>query len=109
MVNYHDPVTISRDYGGYTFCEASARLTDRSLRQRRSSTPGMLWMVYLCESDCPGTASLHLRALRLLSHDPSLLVGNSLLRFPMSGTSSEGIAPTDGRYGFVAFLSGFIT
>ena len=45
----------------------------------------------------------------LLSRDSPLLAGSSSLPLTMSGMCCEGITPTDGRYGFVAFFSSFVT
>jgi hypothetical protein len=39
-----------------------------------------------------------------LNRGPRLLAGNISLPLTLSGMSSEGVAPTDGRYGFVTFF-----
>jgi hypothetical protein len=40
--------------------------------------------------------------------DPLLVAGNSSLPLNLSGMSVEGVAPTDGQYGYATFLFGFL-
>ena len=59
MVNYHNPVTIEREYSAYAFSTEhrwqlchSTPIYLSTLQQRRSWISGTLWMAYTCESPC---------------------------------------------------------
>jgi hypothetical protein len=103
MVNYNDPVTIAKDAGTYAFPSGF-----------RDSQPDLLVRHFdrgYCEALAPHRwciyVSLHVRTVRLTTQprpSASNLVGNSSPPFTMSGMSSEGIALTDGRSGFISFF-----
>ena len=64
------------------------------------------WYIYV---SLPVLPHWPLSSTRPFTRDPPFLVGNSSRPLTMSGMSSEVIAPTDGRYGFVTFIFGFVT
>ena len=103
MVNYQDPVTILREYSAYAFLLWFSGLQFGLLVGPSNSGDGEAlarrgWYIYV---SIPVLPHWTLSSTRLLIFDPPLPVGNSLQPLTMSGMSSEGIARTDGRYGFV--------
>ena len=62
-------------------------------------------MVYLCELHRPAMLASRLYFIAYpWPGRPLLLAGNSSLPFNLSGMYCEGIALTNGRYGFVTFF-----
>jgi len=93
MVNFKDPVVISRDASMYSVSGAWNAMNDLSCCSgRREALAYRGWSVHV-RLVYP---SRHLFGLNLY-----LPAGSSSLTSIMSGVSSEGVAPTDGRYGSV--------
>src|SRR5258708_7400518 len=108
MVDFHNPHTIARECSTYTFpsgsgpCSAIYRsfFSTVAVLNLVHIYNGIYMWVYLPPSrQTPGSFCV-------LNRDPPHLVGDSLLPLTMSGMSSEGVSPTDERYGSVS-LFGF--
>ena len=109
MVNYHDPVVVAQDYCASTFAAKQAS----SLSLLTSFDSGTIealaclgWTLLVCLPCRSSTLLLY----RIESSGVSSTAGSFSLLSITSGMSSEGIAPSVGRYGSVAiarFLLGF--
>ena len=107
MVNYQSPVTIQEDYSAYAFL-SGFRVSSPAYHSvffnsgSREALSCLLWYIYVSHPVLPGFRAGP-QAL-VLNRDPPLLAGNLSLTLTLSGILSEGVALTDGRYGFVAFF-----
>jgi hypothetical protein len=105
MVNYHDPDVVLQDACAYAFAARYMGSESQLTSSDRGSDENLAcsgWTLLVC---------LHRRALDY-SHNISnnnnlvLILAGSLLPLSISnGVSSEGIALTDGQYGYVAMCS----
>jgi hypothetical protein len=107
MVDYHDPVTIAHEFSAYPSI---------ALRGSQPNLPVLDSGGHEVLARCGRNIYVSLPVLprqppgsTWLNRYTPLLAGNSSPTWTMSGMSSEGIAPTDGRYGFVAFFPDFVT
>jgi hypothetical protein len=113
MVNYHDPVVVARDFCASTFAAKYASSWSQLTSLNSDIIEGLAcrgWTLFVClpcrSKSCP------LFSQCIESSGVSFSAGSLSLLSIMSGVSSEGIAPSVGRYGWVAmraFCWAFIT
>jgi hypothetical protein len=106
MVNFRDPATIAKESGAHAFPSGFRNWQPDSLvglfnsGSRKALAP-CGWHIHVSRCVLP---SVYRLSTPLLNRDPPLLAGSSSPPLTLSGMSFEGVAPTDGRYGFVTFF-----
>ena len=98
MVNYHDPARLALDFCAYASCLAQEQCTQSTGRSFYSGSREALahcrWPVHVGLPYHAGLQTSRSVTLRFSA-------GSSSLPLTTSGMSSEGIAHTCGRYGYV--------
>jgi hypothetical protein len=99
MTNFNDFAVQQKDFGAYTFALGTGLWTlDRVMKPFSTAALQTFWhmingiYVYVCFA--ASTSRSHV-------HQSALPVGNMLQLLILSWTSSGGVVPTGGRYGFV--------
>ena len=104
MVNYQNPVTIEREYSAYAFLPSIGGLQpDLPVCSFNSGARESLACCGRYIHVSPSVLRAGLYSIVLNRGSVILLAGNFSVPLTLSGISSEGIVPTVGQYGSVAF------